>query len=113
MSKKASTTDTIARLKANDLAKMAVMRLQRDPSLLEHVDKNPALTNLAVMAEDLFESGTMPASIADWIALVLFYGDNPHVVALREVAQQRAEGAYFQAETWLRLIDQHRATSRT
>jgi hypothetical protein len=113
MSKKYSTTDTIHRLKTDDLAKMAVMRLQRDPELLSQSDRNIALKNLAVLADDLFESLTMPNSIAGWIALVLFHGETTDVNELRLHAQQRSDGSYIQAETWLRMIDQHRVSSST
>lgn len=103
-------TDTIRRLRRDDLATTAVMRYQQDPELLDRdISKNPVLGMLKALADTSLKHGERPTSVAEWIALVLFAADNPAVLNLRETASKDADAVFVQAERWLELIDAQHA----
>jgi hypothetical protein len=111
MSIRRPKTDTIRRLQRDDLAKHAVIQFQQNPALLQQTESNPILRQLKQSAQDVKNEKRRPRYIAEWIAVVMYFGDEPWVATMRRQANADADAIYIRAVSWLRMVDDKRKTS--
>lgn len=98
-----TSKSAINRFRQDELAKQLVLRWQINPAVLSDKD-TPAVNMLRNMADDLIRQQDAPHTLAQWIAMALFFPNHPRFNAMKVAAKARSQPGYTQALHWLELI---------
>ena len=104
-----TATDTVRRMKENDIARQMVMRYQQDPNCIHHPTNRHA-QDVRRLYERVNHNNHLPQTVGEWIAFVLHHGSQLDVAEMRRQAREEGQVAYMSTLNWLQLIDNARVT---
>lgn len=97
-------TDTVRRMRDNDIACQMVLRFQNDPDAIHHPTSHAA-SRVRELARRVIEENRLPRTVGEWIAVVLHHEQRRQVEEMRRRAHEEAQIAYDKAKLWLQIID--------